>query len=162
MPQYFTCPNCGAEVPLKALACPTCGSDKETGWSDAARYIHLLPDRGDSVFDGSRSTAWQKPTLIVIAVLILTGFVASQGLTWAVVAIPAAAIAVAAGYFLMQHYSHSRWGMERKLYRQLLTKAAGNKQLAERLVAYERKRNPDSTRLQALQNAIFYYNRDRR
>jgi uncharacterized membrane protein YvbJ len=31
---YFTCPNCGEEVPMKAKACPHCGSDKETGWSD--------------------------------------------------------------------------------------------------------------------------------
>ena len=28
------CPNCGADVPRKALACPECGSDHETGWRD--------------------------------------------------------------------------------------------------------------------------------
>jgi len=28
------CPNCGAEVPRGAKACPECGSDEETGWSD--------------------------------------------------------------------------------------------------------------------------------
>ena len=34
----FTCSHCGAEVPAKALACPECGSDKNTGWSDQTIY----------------------------------------------------------------------------------------------------------------------------
>ncbi len=39
------CPNCGAEVPRNAKACPECGSDEETGWSEQARYDSLaLPD----------------------------------------------------------------------------------------------------------------------
>jgi len=39
------CPNCGAEVPPNTKACPDCGSDEQTGWSEAARYDNLnLPD----------------------------------------------------------------------------------------------------------------------
>lgn len=39
------CPNCGAEVPPNARACPACGSDEKTGWSEEARYDGLdLPD----------------------------------------------------------------------------------------------------------------------
>ena len=39
------CPNCGAEVPPKAKACPECGSDEQTGWSEAAQTGELdLPD----------------------------------------------------------------------------------------------------------------------
>lgn len=39
------CPNCGAEVPPNAKACPECGSDDLTGWSEQARYDGLdLPD----------------------------------------------------------------------------------------------------------------------
>ncbi len=39
------CPNCGAEVPRSAKACPACGSDEQTGWSDEARVGGLdLPD----------------------------------------------------------------------------------------------------------------------
>jgi zinc-ribbon domain len=34
----FTCPNCGAEVPANAKACPECGSDDKTGWSDDTIY----------------------------------------------------------------------------------------------------------------------------
>ncbi len=39
------CPNCGAEVPPNAKACPECGSDEQTGWSENAQYDHIdLPD----------------------------------------------------------------------------------------------------------------------
>ena len=39
------CPNCGAEVPRGAKACPECGSDEKTGWSEDARYGGLdLPE----------------------------------------------------------------------------------------------------------------------
>lgn len=40
-----TCPVCGADVPRNAKACPECGSDHETGWSDEAYASGLgLPD----------------------------------------------------------------------------------------------------------------------
>jgi len=29
----MVCPNCGADVPSRAKACPECGSCEETGWS---------------------------------------------------------------------------------------------------------------------------------
>lgn len=39
------CPNCGAELPPKARACPECGSDERTGWSEEADTGALgLPD----------------------------------------------------------------------------------------------------------------------
>jgi len=40
-----TCPNCGVEVPRNAKACPGCGSDEKTGWSETAYADNLnLPD----------------------------------------------------------------------------------------------------------------------
>lgn len=40
------CPNCGAEVPPRAKACPECGSDDQTGWSGQAQTDDLgLPDQ---------------------------------------------------------------------------------------------------------------------
>jgi len=39
------CPNCGAAVPPNARACPGCGADDETGWSEEAHAGGLdLPD----------------------------------------------------------------------------------------------------------------------
>ena len=41
------CPNCGAQVPRDAKACPECGSDEQTGWSEEASTDALdLPDDG--------------------------------------------------------------------------------------------------------------------
>lgn len=34
----FICPACGTEVPAGAKACPECGSDEETGWSENTVY----------------------------------------------------------------------------------------------------------------------------
>lgn len=42
-PEY--CPQCGAAVPPNARACPDCGSDHQTGWSEEASAADLgLPD----------------------------------------------------------------------------------------------------------------------
>ena len=39
------CPECGAIVPRKARACPDCGADEQTGWSERAQAQRLgLPD----------------------------------------------------------------------------------------------------------------------
>ena len=36
LPPPSVCPVCGAGVPEKALACPECGADHETGWNEEA------------------------------------------------------------------------------------------------------------------------------
>lgn len=44
-PPPDVCPNCGAMVPSNARACPECGSDEQTGWSDRSQAQRLgLPD----------------------------------------------------------------------------------------------------------------------
>ncbi len=45
-----TCPNCDVDVPRGARACPECGSDENTGWSDQS--AHAGPD--DDSFDYER------------------------------------------------------------------------------------------------------------
>jgi len=80
------CPNCGAEIPAGAKACPECGSDEQTGWSEQARTDSLdLPDKNfdydefverefgepkkSPVPRGIRRFWW------VIAILLLMGFI---------------------------------------------------------------------------------------
>ncbi|MDD5675595.1 MAG: zinc-ribbon domain-containing protein [Chitinivibrionales bacterium] len=42
---FKVCPNCGAEIPMKAPACPECGADEQTGWSEQTYLDGLgLPD----------------------------------------------------------------------------------------------------------------------
>jgi hypothetical protein len=44
----FPCPHCGAAVPDGAEACPECGSDSATGWSeDAGKWGAGIPAGGD-------------------------------------------------------------------------------------------------------------------
>jgi hypothetical protein len=39
------CPICGADVPARSKACPECGADEHTGWSEEAYASSLnLPD----------------------------------------------------------------------------------------------------------------------
>ena len=79
------CPCCGAEVPKKAKACPECGADENTGWSDDAGRGGLdLPDDDFSYegfvereFGGGKNP---KPSGIhwfwwLVAILLVAAFV---------------------------------------------------------------------------------------
>jgi len=77
------CPNCGAAVPPKAKACPDCGSDEQTGWSEAAAAADLgLPDESfdyaklvEEEFGGrparSRGVAWGWWVVALLALALL-------------------------------------------------------------------------------------------
>src|SRR5712671_3089977 len=69
----FICPNCGAEVPANASACPECGADEKTGWSPDTIYDGTgIEDPDDDGFDyenwkrrevdgkSPRRTKWQR------------------------------------------------------------------------------------------------------
>ncbi len=81
MSNSFQCPNCGADVPAKARACPVCGSDEDTGWSEAATYVHLLPYDGNAEPQPLRAKPWFRLLTLGIAVvfswLVLAGLGAS-------------------------------------------------------------------------------------
>jgi hypothetical protein len=46
---WFSCPNCGADVAMNAASCPECGSDENTGWKDG--HGRFDPDPGIDGFD---------------------------------------------------------------------------------------------------------------
>jgi low affinity Fe/Cu permease len=161
MAQYFSCPNCGADVPIKARACPECGSDEQTGWSEAAKYTHLLPYTGDPEPEVSRFQGWQRYVIVAIAVFLAVVFLQGGGLGWALPVIAVAALISGLGYLIFRQYTNSIWGMERKLHQQLVNRTRGDREQAQRLVDYEKQRAPESNRLQLLQNAIYRWDRDR-
>ena len=78
------CPNCGADVPPNAKACPECGSDEKTGWSEEAASSGLdLPEENFNYEDFVRREFGGKRPVPrglhwfwwVVGVLLLAGFV---------------------------------------------------------------------------------------
>jgi hypothetical protein len=78
------CPNCGAEVPRNARACPECGADETTGWSETAGTEDLeLPEEGfdyDEYINREFGAKTPKPNGLhwfwwIIGLLVLAGMV---------------------------------------------------------------------------------------
>jgi hypothetical protein len=74
----FVCPVCGGEVNRGAHACPNCGADERTGWSDRT-YLDGI-DLGDDVdydelleneFPRQRPSRRKKISWVVIVAAIL-------------------------------------------------------------------------------------------
>ncbi len=77
------CPICGEEVPPRAVACPECGADHNSGWREEAESYDALPDDsfnyeefveqefGSSPKPAGIQTIWWVTAITVIAVLIL-------------------------------------------------------------------------------------------
>lgn len=75
MSNYFICPICGTDVPIKALACPECGSDEKTGWSDDTMYDGLdLPNLEESETQSSKSIFNNEYILYVVSFLVILAF----------------------------------------------------------------------------------------
>ena len=82
------CPNCGAELPHGARVCPECGSDEQTGWSEAAQEGGLdLPEEQfdyegfvkrefetKSPVPRGLSKLWWVVGLILLALLVMLWF----------------------------------------------------------------------------------------
>jgi RNA polymerase subunit RPABC4/transcription elongation factor Spt4 len=80
----FTCPNCGAEISTKARACPECGSDEKTGWSDETIYdgtgiedpeefdyeVWKRRESGGGKRMGKREWLWWFVAVLVLAVFV--------------------------------------------------------------------------------------------
>ncbi|MDX1952531.1 MAG: zinc-ribbon domain-containing protein [Verrucomicrobiota bacterium] len=76
-PDY--CPNCGEEVPPRAKACPGCGSDETTGWSERAHAENLgIPDDSFDYneyikreFEGETRSRRNRVWVVVAAILLV-------------------------------------------------------------------------------------------
>ena len=76
------CPNCGTNVPRNAKACPECGSDEDTGWSEDTYADGVdLPDENFDYKDFVKKEFSKSPVphgikwyWWVVAVIILLAF----------------------------------------------------------------------------------------
>ena len=76
--QSFSCPNCGETVPARASACPHCGSDERTGWSEGT-YLDGIDLGDDFDYDEAKSEEFsaikgeKNPAarIVIVSVLLL-------------------------------------------------------------------------------------------
>jgi uncharacterized membrane protein YvbJ len=77
----FTCPHCGEEIKKSSKACPYCGSDESTGWSQD-RYLDGidLPENDeyeeirDREFGKGRRNAFGKLWLVITGTIVIVVF----------------------------------------------------------------------------------------
>ncbi|MFT3829817.1 MAG: zinc ribbon domain-containing protein [Opitutaceae bacterium] len=74
------CPNCGETVPGGARACPHCGADERTGWSDETYLDGVALPEDESARAAERPVtraiqAWLLIAVFVVVTLGLSGVV---------------------------------------------------------------------------------------
>lgn len=76
------CPVCGEDVPPRALACPECGADHNSGWKEDATDGLGLPDEDFDYeeftrreFGTGRTSPAIHPVWWITAVVLLAAFV---------------------------------------------------------------------------------------
>jgi uncharacterized membrane protein YvbJ len=161
MEEYFSCPHCGAQVPSGATACPECGSDNETGWSEAADYDDLLLYDDEPAAEPSGRVTWT-PYLIVLATALTLSAYLAFALSWGVYLIPVVLVAAGLVIYLTHVLPRQRHSQEKQVYQRLLQRARGDRDLVARLIEHERRRNPDADRLKLMQDVLYYWERDSR
>ena len=84
---HVLCPHCGEEIARKAKACPYCGSDESTGWSENTYLDGIdLPDEESYkeayANEFGKDVQWwrQRLWIVVTAFVVLAVFVA--GALW--------------------------------------------------------------------------------
>jgi len=74
--EYFNCPNCGEDVPIRSKSCPGCGSDENTGWSEDTIYDGLdLNDYDESSETIKTSLFQNKIILYIVAIVTILVFI---------------------------------------------------------------------------------------
>ena len=159
MSDYFICPHCGAEVDWRAVVCPECGSDDETGWSEKTAYDGL-----DFIDDAPAPTGFSpgmKVLVTAVSLLILSAFIAATS-RWGIYLIPFVLLGVVYAYYRANILPYTASNHEKQLYQDLLLKARGDKALVERWIGYEWQRNPEADRTELMADAQQRWYRDNR
>ncbi len=162
MSDYFICPHCEAEVPRNAPACPECGSDENTGWSEDTALDGLVLYDDELLDTAASHPAWRNYLIIGVALILVVALLAT--LMGTAVYLLILLVIVAVIILLLYRELAPRFGPSREtqLYGTLLRKARGDDGLVDRLVAYERELNPHADTIQLLENALHRWERDER
>lgn len=142
---------------MSAQSCPECGSDDETGWSDTT----VQDETTDDPFYAGETAAARRSGAFLWPLLLLIPVGASYlgGALWGLTLL--AACGLASVFFLFQTRSASRpVRKERDLYENLLRKAGGDEKLVASIIVNEQRRRPQSSRSEAMQSAIYKWERD--
>ncbi|MEM9776942.1 MAG: hypothetical protein AAF902_20360 [Chloroflexota bacterium] len=166
---YFVCPNCYADVPWYAAACPECGSDEETGWAEDAEAVIYYDD--DEPTESSGTPIWQKIVLVFLAYVMAsplsaffepssTGFILLSVLM--VIAITYIVVVEKLGGQIDLPLPNKRYAQAMSDYDSLMMRARGDQSLVERLIAFEQSRQPDADREAWITAALERIKRDTR
>ena len=74
------CPHCHSEIKDNATFCPHCGSDKDTGWSEGAKFTDLETPDYDEIVENEFGEKKNKanPLAIAAAVIVALAFIAAM------------------------------------------------------------------------------------
>lgn len=152
----FLCPFCQAEVPKGALACPACGSDEQTGWSDDIYGLRSegVKEKTNPILKRIRILFFATMGILIVLTLIINQVT--------LILFPLLLFSVILLILIEILYARNKDTMGRDIYAKFLLQARGDKELIERLVNYERKRNPFRTRKQLLLDALDRLEKDNR
>jgi hypothetical protein len=158
----FMCPHCGAVIPEDSPACPECGSDRETGWSEAY-HADWLPAEEEPQERAPRRLAKKiaKYAGAVAAVLLVAGFISMQWPPYGFYLGCAVVVASIIAFFILRERPLSAKKREKILEGKLLALCGSDQELIDRLVKFEGYRTPGVSRVKLLQNAIDRLVRDR-
>jgi uncharacterized membrane protein YvbJ len=82
---YVPCPHCGEQIKKDSKACPYCGSDEQTGWSDQT-YMDDI-DLGDDIdyddlvqkeFPKSSIASKKNSWIAIVGAIVLFFFIATM------------------------------------------------------------------------------------
>jgi hypothetical protein len=158
---YFICPHCGTEVDYDAPACPECGSDDETGWSEDTAYDGLYMYDDEPLPKPGWFTTRTKTILAGLAFATLALFLMALfpgGFYWAL----AIGVVIGLVYYAKEIWPDTPSQVEKRLYADLLTKARGDADMVERWIEYEQRRSLNANRIELMEDAIQRWEWDNR
>ena len=158
----FVCPHCGAVVPANSRACPECGSDRETGWSDEY-HADLLPPEDESEARPPHHLARRVARYVGVAVasLLVAGLLSLGWPPYGFYLGSAIVVASIVASILFRERPATHRNTEKQLEQELLRLCGNDPQLADRLVVFEGTLRPGAARSVLLRNARDRLLRDR-